>query len=140
MLYFYEISAELQEAGINLIVEEISEAQYKNYLKNHNYEILLTGVYSSYSPDLTYFFGENNLANYKSEEMTKILEQLKSIKSEDLIKEKYGEIFEIYNEDIPYIGLYRNQNVIAHSTNFRGEIIVNNYSIYYNLHEWYIQS
>lgn len=135
-----EISAELQEAGINLIVEEISETQYKNYLKNHNYEILLTGVYSSYSPDVTYFFGENNLANYKSKEMTKILEQLKSIKSEDLIKEKYGEIFEIYNEDIPYIGLYRNQNVIAHSTNFRGEIIVNNYSIYYKLHEWYIQS
>ncbi len=135
-----EIAKELQETGINLIVEEISEAQYKNYLENHNYEILLTGIYSSFSPDLTQFFGKDNLANYNNEEINIILEELKNIKSEELMKQKYLRILEIYNEDIPYIGLYRNKNLIAYSNNFRGEVLVNNYSIYYKLHEWYMQT
>ena len=56
------------------------------------------------------------------------------------MKQKYLRILEIYNEDIPYIGLYRNKNLIVYSNNFRGEVLVNNYSIYYKLYEWYMQT
>ncbi len=135
-----EIAMQLKEIGINIVVEEVSEAQYKNYLENHNYEILLTGIYSSLSPDLTYFFGDGNLANYKNDEISSILSELKNIKDKKLIKQKYSKIIELYNKDIPYIGLYRNKNLIAYSSNLRGEITPNNYGIYYNINEWYIQN
>lgn len=135
-----EIALELKEVGINIILEEVSDKQYQNYLKNHKYEMLLTGVYSSISPNLNGFLGDNDLANYKNEEINTILKELNNISSEELLKEKYKKILEILNENIPYIGLYRNQDVIIYQNNFRGNITPNNYSIYYNIDEWYTQS
>ena len=44
---------------------------------------------------------------------------------------------EIYLEDIPYIGLYRNKEILAYSNNFRGDVSPNNYNIYYNFSTWY---
>lgn len=37
-----EIKKELENVGIKVSIEQISDAQYQNYLKNHQYEILFT--------------------------------------------------------------------------------------------------
>ena len=59
-----DIQKQLEIVGIKVVIEEISDEQYQNYLKNHEYEMLLTGVYTPLSPDLTTFFESDNLANY----------------------------------------------------------------------------
>ena len=110
---------------------------YQNYLKNHQYEILLTGVNTSLSPDLTSFLGKGNLANYENEEIYEILEELNNITEESLQKEKYKRILEIYSKEVPYIGLYRNYDMIAYNQNLMGEVSPNHYGIYYHLEEWY---
>ena len=132
-----EIKSELEAVGIKVSIEKISDSKYKSYLKNYNYEMLLTGIYTSLSPDLSNFLGENNLANYENEEITYILKELNSITDENLKKEKYEKIIEIYQKEVPYIGLYRNQDIVVYSNEFRGDVTPNTYSLYYNFSNWY---
>ena len=134
-----ELKTQLESAGIKINIQKISQTQYQNYLKNHQYEMLLTGIYTPIAPDLNGLLGKDNLANYENEEINTILNDLNSIKDEETIKEKYNRIFEIYEQDIPYIGLYYNNDVIAYSTNLLGDINPNWYSIFYNFSNWYRQ-
>lgn len=134
-----EIQKQLETLGIKVVIQEISDEEYKEYLENHKYEMLLTGVYTSLSPDLSNFFGQDNLANYNNPEITAILKELSDITEDELRKQKYEQIIKIYEEDVPYIGLYRNQETVAYSSKFRGEVTPNNYHLYYHFADWYRQ-
>lgn len=50
------IEKQLEEIGIDITINKVSNEQYNKYIDNRDYQILLTGVYTSYSPDLTYYF------------------------------------------------------------------------------------
>lgn len=132
-----EIKKQLEAVGIKVSIEKISDDKYQKYLENHNYEMLLTGIYTSLSPDLTSFLGENNLANYKNDDIMYMLKELNDITDENILHDKYEKIIEIYEKDVPYIGLYRNQEMVAYSNTFRGDVTPNNYSLYYNFSKWY---
>lgn len=134
-----EIQKQLEEVGIKIQIEEISNVKYQNYLKNHNFEILLTGIYTPISPDISYFIGANNLASYQNQDIAVLLKELNHITDKNLQKEKYQKIIQIYQKEVPYIGLYKTKETILYSTTFRGEITPNNYNIYYNLPHWYRQ-
>lgn len=134
-----EIKKQLEEVGIKIEMKELSKSQYERCLQNKQYEMLLTGVYTSLSPDLISFFGKENLANYENQEMLTILEEINHITNEELLKEKYKSILEIYQKEIPYIGLYRNQDMVVYNSSFRGEVTPNNYNIYYQFSDWYRQ-
>ena len=133
------IEEQLEDIGIQVSLYEVSNANYKSYLQNKSYDMILTGVYNAYSPDLTYFLGENNLANYKNEEMTNILNDIKNITDETMIKEKYQRIIQIYEEEMPYICLYRNKAKVIYNMKLIGEFQPNNYSAYYHFEKWYRQ-
>lgn len=134
-----KIKKQLEKIGIQITIKEVSDNTYYSYLNNHNYELILAGVYNSYSPDLTSFLGENNLANYENEEIMMLLKEVQNIADEKLLKEKYEKILEIYQEEVPYIGLYRNKNMVIYSNNLMGDVKPNNYSIFYHFAEWYRQ-
>lgn len=134
-----EIQSELKKFGIEINIQELSNRDYQKILKNHEYEIILTGVYSGYSPELNSFLGEGNLANYKNDDISSILNNICNINSEELMKQNYKKIFEIHQKEVPYIGLYRNQVVTAYGQSVRGDIVPNNYSVFYNFNEWYRQ-
>lgn len=133
------IEEQLEAIGINVSLYKVSNSSYKNYLENKNYDMIITGINNGYSPDLTYFFGEDNIANYENEEIASILNEVKSISERDLLKEKYNRIIEIYEDEIPYICLYRNTNKVIYSIRVTGDINPNNYTTYYNFESWYRQ-
>ena len=130
------IKASLEQMGIKVTIKKVSNSNYIKALQNKDYQMILTGVYNSYSPDLTFFFGENNLQNYSNEELNTILREVKNITDENLLKEKYKRILEIYDEEQPFISLYRNKVTVVKSQNLAGEIVPNNYFSYYNLENW----
>ncbi len=130
------IKKQLDQIGINIDVYEVSESRYQRYLEEKNYELLLTGVYNSYSPDISTFFGSNNMANYNNETVQKILKELSNISDKHILKEKYNEIINIVRSDIPYIGLFRNKNIVLYNQKLIGEITPNNYTIFYNIKNW----
>ena len=131
------IKANLEEIGIKVTIIKASDSQYQNYLQNKNYEMILTGIRQSASPNLETYFGVSNLANYTNEELNSIINEVKNITKEDLLKEKYLKIREIYNDEIPYIGLYSSYYAIASNWNLKGNITTNWYNIYKDINNWY---
>lgn len=131
------IKNQLSQIGINVTIKKVSDSRYEQILQNKSYEMILTGVYNSFSPDLNSFFGENNFQNYNNTEIQTILNDIKNIKGETQIKEKYKRIIEIYNEEQPFISLYRNKITVVTDQNLIGNPVCNNYFSYYNLYEWY---
>lgn len=78
-----------------------------------------------------------NLANYKSNECTELLKEISNITDGEKLKEKYTEIANLYKEQSPYKSLYINQKSLICSTSLKADIEPNNYSIFYNIENWY---
>lgn len=133
------IKNQLELVGIKINIVKVTQAQYENYLVNKNYDLILTGVYSSYSPDLSTYFGQNNLANFHTEETDVIMNEINNIQDEKILKEKYNRLCQIFVEQTPYIMLYYNRNTVIYSPKLMGEKIVNSYNIFYNIGSWYRQ-
>ena len=133
------IKASLENLGITVNIIKANDSQYKRYLENKNYDMILTGVYTPYSPDLTTYFGENNLANFNNQEAKNIIKEVNNITDEKLLKEKYNQLINIYKEEMPYIYLYTNRKTLVYSLNLLGEVTPNNYNIFYNIGSWYRQ-
>lgn len=130
------IKTQLAQIGITININKVTSASYNTILQNKNYQMILTGVYNSYTPDVETFLGSGNLQNYNNEELNTILSDVKNIKDENLLKEKYNRIIEIYNNELPFVSLYRNKNTVVRSQNLAGEITPNNYFSYYNFYTW----
>lgn len=124
-----EIKRQLEDIGIKVNVVSVSNDRYYEYLNEKNYQMILTGITNSINPDLSYFYGEGNIANYNNEEVKSKLNSL----------ENYKEIQKIVNDEVPYIGLYRNKNTLLLNANVGGDFSPNSYNIYYNFNEWFRQ-
>ena len=131
------IKANLEEIGMKVSIVKVSDSQYQYYLQNKNYDILLTGVTESASPNLERYFGASNMANFNNEEVNAIINEVKNITKEDLLKEKYTRLRQIYNDELPYIGLYNSYYAVASSWNLRGNIVPNWYNIFMDINNWY---
>lgn len=133
------IKTQLESIGMKINIIKASDVQYQNYLKNRNYDMILTGVYLPYSPDLTTYFKEGNLANFTNEELMALINEVKNITNMDTLKEKYARIQEIYNEQIPYVFLYNNKEMLVYSTQLVGNMNPYGYNIFNNISTWYRQ-
>lgn len=131
------IKTQLEDIGIRINIIKSSDAQYYKYLENKNYDMILTGIYHSNSPDLTAFLGNNNYSNYYNEEIISILNEIKNITDEKILKEKYERICEIYNTEIPYVMLYHNSEAVLSNYDLQTSIQANSYNIFYNIENCY---
>ena len=130
------IKEQLANIGIKVTIKKVTDKQYKTILNNHSYQMIITGVYNSYTPNVNSFLETGNLQNYSNEEIDRLLSEVKNTSDENTLKEKYKRIEEIYFEDLPFIGLYRNKSYIVKSRALSGEINGNSYFSYYNLENW----
>ena len=123
------IKKQLNEVGIVINVVKVSDEKYYEYLSNKNYQMILTGLNNRVSPDLSYFYGDNNIANYNNEDIKSKLNSVDNL----------AEIQKVANEDVPYIGLYRNKGIVILNANVGGKFTPNWLFTYYNFNEWYRQ-
>lgn len=133
------IKDQLEAIGLRINIIEATDKEYNRYLKNNNYDIVLVNSSYGYSPSLTKYFGENNIANYKNEEIINILNEVQNITDDNELKQKYSRIMEINNEDVAYISLYYNTNTLIYSNNLKGTIKPNSYNLFYGIENWYRQ-
>ena len=117
-----KIKEQLESIGMIITIKDVDNKQYNTYLKNKNYDMILLNSSYSYSPSLDKYFGNSNIANYQNEEITDLLDEVKNSTDENEIKQKYSRIVEIYNDEVPYISLFFNQNTMIYSTNLKGNI------------------
>lgn len=131
------IKEQLENFGIKIDIISVNDKTYQNYLDNKKYDMIIAGIYNSTTPDLNTFFGDNNLSNYSNNEIKSIIKESKDIADYNLLQQKYARVIEIYQEEHPFIGLYRNKNTLVYSPSLRGTISPNNYNMFYNIETWY---
>ena len=131
------IKTQLENQGLRINLIKASDSQYSNYLQNKNYDMILCTTYLSASPNLTTYFGENNLANYENEEINNLMNEVKNTTDNNKIKENYKRIAEINKTEIPYISLYNNKYTTAYNSELVGDVKANWCNIFYNIENWY---
>ena len=104
-----------------------------------NFDLILTGIQCSFSPSLNTFFGNGNIARYYNQEVSEIMNVISNTNDEKTLYEKYSRLYDIYLEEAPYIGLYRNTDIVIYNQGLVGNIKPNTFNLYYNIEKWYRQ-
>ncbi len=131
------IKNQLADIGIIVNIRQVSDDQYRAYLENKNYDLILAGTNLGTNPDLTRYFGNGNLANYSNDEISKIMNSIRNISDSKMIKEYYKKMQEKYQEEVPYISLYRSREYLIYSSSLVGDLSPTWYNIFYNIENWY---
>ena len=84
-----------------------------------------------------HYFGEGNLANFSNNETSEIMNYINNISDEEELKTKYQKLYEIYNEEVPYIGIARNKIAVITNSYLSGEIRARWYNLFFGINEWY---
>ena len=137
LLVAENIKGQLERIGIKVNIQKVSPNNLEKYIENKNYELILIEDIITVSPNLNYYLGIDNIFNYYNEEIINTLKEVNSIQNEEILKEKYSRIIEIYNEEMPFISLYFNSNILITSSKIKGTIEHNWYNIFYNVNNWY---
>lgn len=131
------IKSQLENQGIRINLIKASDQQYQNYLQNKNYDMILCSINLSIKPDLSMFFGSNNLANYNNEEVNSLMSEIKNTQDEEKLKQDYKRLGEIYKSDIPYLSLYNNKYTVAYNNELAGTEQPNWFYQFYNIENWH---
>lgn len=131
------IKTQLANQGIIINVQQASGQQYNNLVEAKSYDILLGSITVSPSPDLSLFLGDGNLAQYTNEEIQNIMNEVKNTTDEEVLKEKFKRLNEIYKTDIPYVSLYNNKYTIAYNSGLVGDITPTWFFQFYGIENWY---
>ena len=131
------IKTQLESQGIRINVVQVSDEEYTSRINNKNYDIALCTLTLSTSPDLTTFFGDGNLSNYSNDEIINIMNEVKNTTDENILKEKYNRLIEIYKSDVPYLSLYNSKYTVAYNSGLVGELTPNWFSSFYGIEGWY---
>ena len=131
------IKTQLENQGFRINLIKASNEMYRSYLLNKNYDMILCSMNLSVSPDLTTFFGEDNLANYSNEEVQNIMSEIKNLNDEEKLKANYKRLGEIYKSEMPYLSLYNNKYTVAYSSALAGTLEPNWFYQFYNMKDWH---
>lgn len=131
------IKTQLENQGIRINLIKASNEQYNNYIINRNYDMILCSMNLSVSPDLTTFFGIDNLANYLNEEVQNIMNEIKNLSDEEKLKQNYKRLGEIYKTEMPYLSLYNNKYTVAYNSALAGTLEPNWFYQFYNIKDWH---
>ncbi len=137
VLVAQNIQAQLAAQGIRVNIAQLGDEQYYNNMNAKNYDMMLCSINLSPSPNLETFLGANNLANYTNEELNNILAEVKNTTDENILKERYKKIAEIYKEEVPYISLYNNKFTVGYNSSLKGDVTPNWYNVFYHISGWY---
>lgn len=133
------IKNQLANFGVPVTIHYLSVDNYTNAINNRNYDVIITGIQNSYSPSVNTFFGTGNIANYNNSEVSEIMNAINNTTDENTLYDKYSRLYDIYLEDAPYIGLFRETDIIIYNQGLVGNITANAFNIYHNIEKWYRQ-
>ncbi len=133
------IKNQLANFGIPVNIRYLEWNAYADAVNNKNYEVIMTGLTLGYSPSLKTFFGDNNIANYYNQEIIDLMNEASNTNDENVLYNNYNRIYDIYLDEVPYIGLYRNTDIIVYNQGLVCNITANSFNMYHNIEKWYRQ-
>lgn len=125
-------------AGITVTIRQVSTQTYHNLINSRTgYDAILVNMSTSYTPNINTYIGTGNISNYNNQEINQLLTEAGNIGDNNLLKEKYRRIYEIYNEERPFMGISRKKNLLVYNTNLTGNLKPTLYNIYLHIDKWY---
>lgn len=111
------IKENLEKIGIKVNIRKLSNSYYKNNLEKLHEQIVLTGNTVSIKPEITEYLKFN-------------------IEQKQTLEDTYKGIYEKYNQEPNFMGLYFNSLILLSSKNLKGNLEGNWYNIFYNIDTW----
>lgn len=134
------IAVQLANLGINISIRKVYGDDYYACLDSGDFELIMAKVNNGFSPNLNTFLGTgSNISGFMNDELFGIMNDVKNITDEATLMGKYYRIYEIFAENVPYVSLYRKNNVVICNTGLVGNITPNNFNIFHNIDKWYRQ-
>ncbi|MCI9063574.1 MAG: hypothetical protein HFJ17_03095 [Clostridia bacterium] len=99
--------------------------------------MILSETKTSIAPDLSTFFGNENLANFYNDDVNEIMRYINNIKEEKELQEKYQKLYDTYCNEVPYIGITRSKIAVITNSYLTGEIGARWYNLFFGFKEWY---
>ena len=131
------IKEQLEQIGIKINVRILPESIYNQEIENNRYDLLLVGMQTSFAPELEMYLGKGNLSNYRNEEIKELIFEMNNIKEEAVLKQKYRQVMNIVENEVPYIGLYFHTKKFMYQKNLKGNINPTSNNLFYFIETWY---
>lgn len=132
-----KIAQSLTKFGIETKILKKYGNAYYTAISERDYNLAIIGRRSDFTPSLEMFFGNNNYFQYNNNEIKTLLKDAEQEKDEAKFLADYNKIYNIYLEDLPFIGIYRNTRRIVTSLGLHMDSIPNSYNMLYNIENWY---
>lgn len=139
-----KIAAQLKTVGINVTVKSVDWETENNLIKNKNYDMAILGWEISSVPDVAFAYSTKDIAtglNISGYSNTAVDELLNKINLEnDSVKKKtlYSDLFNIINQDMPYVGLYFYNYAVLYSRRVSGALSPCSWNRFNDLPNWYL--
>lgn len=131
------IKEQLEQLGIKINLNVVSETVYNKKIQNKDYELLLLGMQTSLTPNLENYLQEDNLSNFNNEEIKSSISEVRNIYEENLLKQKYNQILKITEDEVPYISLYFQTKNFIYQKNLKGNIEPTIHQLFHHMDTWY---
>lgn len=116
--YAEYFQARLEELGLKLHIEKLSQEVFQSRLTNKEYDLALLGIQLTGPQDLLQFYGTgagSNITGYSNERLDTLLKELSKETAERKRRQIFSEIESLLLNDVPLIGLYYKQNFIFYN-------------------------
>ncbi len=134
------IKKDLEQLGISVTVNALSEEDLKKTASTGNYDMILSGYYLSEVPIMKFAFspdGSGNLSFYSSDRMNGALQNIDSANSFTLLKKAMSEFQNTLASDLPQLGLFFEMNTFLYRDGLHVENIRRETNVYESINNWY---
>ena len=125
----------LKEIGINTKLVKVKSDEFTKRILNQKFELALVTLNLDMDIDILELLessNEKNYAKYVNDEIDNIIFNIKL----DNIENKYLEIYNIYKNESPYIGLYYKCNNLLTNKSVKGNINPTSWNVYHGITGW----
>ncbi len=132
------VAANLNAAGMKVKIKLTDFATLLDELYSTSYDMgILQYSFTPVDPypDLSYLIQEGNVNGYSNEEVNNLLAQVKSEDDPAVIKEIYGKINKIAEEEVPMFSVYATRSLAAMSNRVTG-VTPRAYGTFINVQDW----
>ncbi len=132
------ISDDLNKVGINCeIIQTKTDEEFHEALNSGGYDLLLYGMKFSPVMDIASLLysgaGASNASHYANPQMDKYLKELSLTADLDQRQILFNQINELCQEDVPYIPLFFENNILMSGPNVKGKLYPNFSNIYHGI-------
>ncbi len=123
----------LDDFGIRVNIESVPFEEYKTRIEEGNFDAFIGSI--SVSPDLNFssFCGEGNMFFFENEEMSLLLDEIKTKAIDSEIVTAYTKFIDAFNKTNPVIGLFFENSVLLYSKKIKGEIQPSYFDVYFGI-------